>query len=224
MIMAEYFKATNEMLETVKRIIGECHRRLDGAKIAVIMRDKAGSSKGRTVMATASIPTAAIEPLLKEKYSFVICIGQDAWDAAMPAQRDALVDHELCHCAIDDDGPFIRPHDLEEFADVIERRGFWRQDHEENAVQLALRIQGGVAEVKAADLPEKPEHATANDVETATAIVRELGRASTSMIQRRMRIGYTRAAVIMDDLERAGIVGPPINNGVREVITEKKSA
>jgi S-DNA-T family DNA segregation ATPase FtsK/SpoIIIE len=42
----------------------------------------------------------------------------------------------------------------------------------------------------------------------AVAIVREMRRASISLLQRRLRIGYTRAARLMDDLEDKGIVGP----------------
>ncbi len=49
--------------------------------------------------------------------------------------------------------------------------------------------------------------------------VRREGRASVSMLQRRMRIGYTRAARLVDSLEEKGIVGPPApGTGVREVL------
>jgi S-DNA-T family DNA segregation ATPase FtsK/SpoIIIE len=43
----------------------------------------------------------------------------------------------------------------------------------------------------------------------AIDLVRREGRASVSMLQRRMRIGYTRAARIVDAMEDKGIVGPP---------------
>jgi S-DNA-T family DNA segregation ATPase FtsK/SpoIIIE len=42
----------------------------------------------------------------------------------------------------------------------------------------------------------------------AVAVVQEAGRASTSLLQRRLRIGYTRAARLIDTLEEEGIVGP----------------
>jgi DNA segregation ATPase FtsK/SpoIIIE, S-DNA-T family len=49
--------------------------------------------------------------------------------------------------------------------------------------------------------------------------VRREGRASVSMLQRRMRIGYTRAARLVDTMEEKGIVGPPApGTGVREVL------
>lgn len=46
-------------------------------------------------------------------------------------------------------------------------------------------------------------------LEEAISIVRKEGKASTSMIQRRLRIGYTRATRIIDTMEDMGIVGPP---------------
>jgi S-DNA-T family DNA segregation ATPase FtsK/SpoIIIE len=49
--------------------------------------------------------------------------------------------------------------------------------------------------------------------------VRREGRASVSMLQRKMRIGYTRAARLVDTMEEKGIVGPPESGtGVREVL------
>ncbi len=53
----------------------------------------------------------------------------------------------------------------------------------------------------------------------SVALVRREGRASTTMLQRRMRIGYTRAARLMDALEEKGIIGPPQpHSQVREVL------
>jgi len=51
-------------------------------------------------------------------------------------------------------------------------------------------------------------------------ILRETHRASTSSLQRRLRIGYTRAARIMDILEERGIVGPPRGSDPREILID----
>jgi len=45
--------------------------------------------------------------------------------------------------------------------------------------------------------------------EQAIGIVRREGRASVSMLQRKLRIGYTRAARLVDRMEDSGVVGPP---------------
>jgi S-DNA-T family DNA segregation ATPase FtsK/SpoIIIE len=53
----------------------------------------------------------------------------------------------------------------------------------------------------------------------ATAVVRREGKASISMLQRRLRVGYTRAARLIDTLEDRGIVGPQQSGSqVREVL------
>ena len=55
-------------------------------------------------------------------------------------------------------------------------------------------------------------------LEEAIAFVRSQGKASTSMLQRHMRLGYSRAARVMDILEKLGIVGPAYGSKPREVI------
>ena len=44
-------------------------------------------------------------------------------------------------------------------------------------------------------------------IEQAAAIIQQTGRASTSMLQRRLKIGYPRAARLMEELEAMGVVG-----------------
>ncbi len=51
-------------------------------------------------------------------------------------------------------------------------------------------------------------------------IIRETHRASTSSLQRRLRIGYTRAARIMDILEERGVVGPARGAEPREILVD----
>jgi S-DNA-T family DNA segregation ATPase FtsK/SpoIIIE len=52
----------------------------------------------------------------------------------------------------------------------------------------------------------------------AVRIVVEMGKASTSTLQRRLRLGYGRAARILDMMERDGIIGPPDGSRPREVL------
>jgi S-DNA-T family DNA segregation ATPase FtsK/SpoIIIE len=55
----------------------------------------------------------------------------------------------------------------------------------------------------------------------AVRIVLEMGKASTSVLQRRLRIGYGRAASLLDAMERGGIIGPPDGTKPRIVLIEK---
>lgn len=58
-------------------------------------------------------------------------------------------------------------------------------------------------------------------VEKAIAIVRQEQRASASMLQRRLRIGYPRAARLVDELEELGVIGPAVSGGrEREVLLD----
>ncbi len=52
----------------------------------------------------------------------------------------------------------------------------------------------------------------------AVRIVTESRRASVSGVQRRLRIGYNRAARLVEEMEAAGVVGPVQSNGSREVV------
>ena len=45
-------------------------------------------------------------------------------------------------------------------------------------------------------------------LEKAIEVVREQGKASVSLLQRRLRIGYSRAARLIDEMEEQGIIGP----------------
>jgi DNA segregation ATPase FtsK/SpoIIIE, S-DNA-T family len=66
--------------------------------------------------------------------------------------------------------------------------------------------------------------ATPEDViEACVEIVRKEGRASVSLLQRRMRLGYTRASRVMDTLEEMGIVGPSRGAEPREILKPSES-
>ncbi|MDD5237284.1 MAG: DNA translocase FtsK 4TM domain-containing protein, partial [Candidatus Omnitrophica bacterium] len=56
----------------------------------------------------------------------------------------------------------------------------------------------------------------------AVKLVMETGQASVSILQRRMRLGYTRAARLIDSMEQAGLVGPYEGSKPRRIIADRK--
>jgi S-DNA-T family DNA segregation ATPase FtsK/SpoIIIE len=93
-------------------------------------------------------------------------------------------------------------------------------EEEVNALTDRLRQQGS-PEYHDAILEEPEEDRSDDDDEPldarfdeAVAIVAETQRCSTSWLQRKMTIGYNRAAKIVEMMERRGMVGPP--NGARD--------
>ena len=58
----------------------------------------------------------------------------------------------------------------------------------------------------------------------AVQIVKRDRKASTSYIQRRLQIGYNRAASLMERMEEEGIVGQPNHSGKREILVAEEES
>lgn len=72
------------------------------------------------------------------------------------------------------------------------------------------------------DEPEKSFEEETDDLyDEAVQLVVEMQTASVSMLQRRFRIGYSRAARIVDQMEVRGVVGPPDGSRPRQVLMDK---
>ena len=56
----------------------------------------------------------------------------------------------------------------------------------------------------------------------AVDVILETGQASVSMLQRRLKLGYARAARIVDEMEERGIVGPFKGSKPREILITKE--
>jgi S-DNA-T family DNA segregation ATPase FtsK/SpoIIIE len=70
-------------------------------------------------------------------------------------------------------------------------------------------------------LAEPDENGDEGLLDQAISLVRSSGRASASLLQRRLRIGYPRAARLLDQLQEAGVVGPSQGGGrERELLPE----
>lgn len=108
----------------------------------------------------------------------------------------------------------------------IRVQGVYVSDEEVNAItkyasdQAKPEIHEGFSDLHYIAEEDKLDPREINDeyFEDAIEFVTTNGRASTSLIQRQFRIGYNRAANIMDALEERGIIGPPNGSKPREVL------
>lgn len=57
----------------------------------------------------------------------------------------------------------------------------------------------------------------------AIKLIQDTGKASASLLQRRLKLGYARAARVLDQLEKAGIIGPVNGAKPREILIEHRS-
>jgi S-DNA-T family DNA segregation ATPase FtsK/SpoIIIE len=71
-------------------------------------------------------------------------------------------------------------------------------------------------------IPKLPGRTDGQDelFEEAVRVVTQYDRASASLLQRRLRIGYARAARLLDELEAAGVVGVADGSKARDVLVK----
>ncbi len=90
----------------------------------------------------------------------------------------------------------------------------WKSQGNPRFDNRLLAKEGKTGGVELPDMPEEDEEL----IQQAIEVIRQTRRASTSSIQRRLRIGYTRAARLIDILEEKGMVGPPHGSEAREIL------
>ena len=111
-------------------------------------------------------------------------------------------------------GPFVSDREVE---DAV---AFLREQGEPNYLEEVTEAQeeaagGGVAAMPGAGEGER------GLFDQAVALVAREGKASTSFIQRHLQIGYNRAARLIEQMEKEGIVGPANHVGKREVLVRR---
>lgn len=104
-------------------------------------------------------------------------------------------------------GAFISEQETERLVTFLKSQG--SADYDESI------LQGIEEETESAD---EPNEAYDEKYDEAVAVVTETGQASISMVQRRLRVGYNRAARMIEIMEKEGIVGPADGSRPREVL------
>ncbi len=104
---------------------------------------------------------------------------------------------------------FIDTPELDKITDHISKQ----QGYSDAFLLPEPRVEGAATENTEADTGNRDEF-----FEDAARLIVIHQQGSTSLIQRKMSIGYNRAGRIMDQLEKAGIVGPPDGSKPRQVL------
>lgn len=137
-----YAKAP-DVAAVAQRIIPLYHARLcdpeNPVRIDYLFVDPPPESRGQVKWGKCEVITGLKAYLAAEEDDgtqtpfFVVSIADKVWQVLNDAQREALVDHELCHAGVNvgEHGELklsIIPHDVEEFAVIVERHGLWESE------------------------------------------------------------------------------------------------
>ncbi|MGQ3092175.1 MAG: DNA translocase FtsK [Roseateles sp.] len=113
-------------------------------------------------------------------------------------------------------GAFVSDDEVHRVVEYIKSQG------EPNYIEGIL--EGGVLDGIDGEAPAPGEAAGEADpmYDQAVAIVLQHRKASISLVQRHLRIGYNRAARLLEQMENSGLVGALASNGSRELIVPKR--
>ena len=102
-------------------------------------------------------------------------------------------------------GCFISSDEVERVVDFVKKSG--KPDYSDEVLE---HIERSVTESESRGAPQDDEDGSDLDdlFVSAVEIMLESGQASVSMLQRRLKLGYARAARLVDQIESRGIVGP----------------
>lgn len=110
-------------------------------------------------------------------------------------------------------GAFVSDEEVEEVVNYVKLQG--EPEYIEAVLQEATSDAAAIPGLEPID-SKKSESDPLYD--EAVGIVTESRRASISYLQRRLKVGYNRAATMIEDMEQAGVVSAVQSNGTREVI------
>jgi S-DNA-T family DNA segregation ATPase FtsK/SpoIIIE len=112
-------------------------------------------------------------------------------------------------------GAFVDDHEVHTVVEYLKRTG--EPNYLDNVLDDTQMAVDGM-QINAVGLLEPAGDDQDELYDKAVAWVTESRRASISSVQRQFRIGYNRAARLIEEMEAAGIVSPPEHNGQREVL------
>ncbi|MCI9300106.1 MAG: DNA translocase FtsK [Oscillibacter sp.] len=118
-------------------------------------------------------------------------------------------------------GCFITPEEIDRVVSFVKQTGEAQYDDDVIAkIEESVQEKGGKGSGKSSAEPEEQE--SDELLPAAVEVILETGQASTSMLQRRLKLGYSRAARLVDQLEERGYVGPFEGSKPRQLLITKE--
>ena len=116
-------------------------------------------------------------------------------------------------------GCFITPEEIDRVVSFVKQTGEARYDDD-----VIAKIEESVQEKGKAGKPAPEPQESEEDelLPAAVEVILETGQASTSMLQRRLKLGYSRAARLVDQLEERGYVGPFEGSKPRQLLITRE--
>lgn len=115
-------------------------------------------------------------------------------------------------------GCFVSDAEVEKVVEFVKKSG--SADYNDD-IMVEIERQAAEEKHKSTGLPEDAPEADPM-LEEAIKVVVENGQASTSLLQRKLKLGYARAARIVDEMEERGIVGPYKGSKPRDILITKE--
>jgi S-DNA-T family DNA segregation ATPase FtsK/SpoIIIE len=193
-------------------------------------RKKNGAAEFPSADAQASLtgvdPLAADDLEIPERLPYIVAIIDELADLMMvaPAEIETSIARlaQLAraagiHLIIATQRPFVSDEEVQGLVEFLKVNGppVYANEVQAQIDRAAKEDDDGDDDGDDSDLGDDEEL-----YQQALEVLKSTRRASTSMIQRRLRIGYNRAARIMDLMEEKGVVGPENGSSPREILAD----
>ena len=192
------------------------------AGIHLIIATQRPSADVITGLMKANIPSRIAFAVASAMESRIILDTQGA--EKLVGKGDMLYAPIGCGKPLRVQGCFVTDEEVEKVATYIKEHytADYNQSVMDEIEKKAAQTGNSKAETAGGTMPNAEEQAYDELLPNAVEVVLETGQASVSMLQRRLKLGYARAARIVDEMEEMGIVGPFQGSKPRNILITKE--
>lgn len=120
-------------------------------------------------------------------------------------------------------GAYVSDHEVESVVDFLKNNEGNEHEYDDDVMQEIERQASAAGKSSSRAASEDDDDGESDEMlPQAIEVVVEAGMASTSLLQRKLRLGYARAGRIIDEMESRGIVGPHEGSKPRQVLITRQ--